>query len=129
MEASYILSEALSLFSSNKFISSLNEINDEKIVCISFKITENLSEQLNATSFSHHFSDKSSVIISFESIIDEHEAKIFWKNCEREKFKTLRIAEDYDGTVIKYCKRFLLETFKNQEASKYIYNMGSFGYY
>ena len=117
MEASFTISEALMLLSSSDYISTANEIKNDKIVCISFKITENLTELCNVPLLANQLKDKS-VIISFQSIVNAHEVKIFWKNVQNETLKMLKIAEDYDGFVAAYCKQFLLETIENQEISK-----------
>lgn len=119
MEDSFTLSTALKLLSSKDFITSANEVKDDKIVLISLKISENLTDQLNVTSFAHNFSEMSAAIISFESIVDDHEVEIFWKSLKDENFKLLKIVDDIDAIVVAYCKRFLHDAIKNQELSEY----------
>ena len=99
------MSAALSLLSEPNY--GNRAIIDEKIIKIKFKINEKLDDQLNETSFKHHFQAGSSVLITFDATAVDGESKVFWKLHGQENFKLLRLPEDLDGTVTEYCRNYL----------------------
>jgi len=109
MDESYPLAVALKSLSIHNY--GLNAIIEDNVIKINFLINEKLSDELNATSFAHHFPKENSVRITFRSIIENSENKIFWKlkntnngNGQQQKFHLLNIEEDPDGAVTEYCQ-------------------------
>lgn len=109
MDESYPIADAIKSLSTHNY--GPNAITEDNIIKIKFLINEKFSEELNATSFDHYFSKENSVRITFQSIVENCENKIFWKlkstnngNGQQQKFHLLNIEEDSDGAVTEYCQ-------------------------
>ncbi|KAL7014345.1 hypothetical protein ACKWTF_015871 [Chironomus riparius] len=111
MDESCSLAEALTTLSSPNY--GPYSITKDKTIKINFVINEKLSDELNATSFTHYFPKDHSVRLTFRSTVEGSENKIFWKlRCKEQqkqpqKFCLLHIDDDSDGAVTDYCQNHI----------------------
>jgi len=112
MDESYPLAVALKSLSTHNY--GPNAIIEDNVIKINFLINEKLSDELNTTSFAHHFPKENSVRITFRSTVENSENKIFWKlkstkdeDDQQQKFHLLNIEEESDGTVTEYCQNHI----------------------
>ena len=113
MDESYPLAVALKSLSTHNH--GPNAITEKNLIKINFVINEKLSDELNATSLAHYFLKEKSVRITFRSIAENSENKIFWKlkstkdedDHHEQKFHLLNIEDDPDGAVTEYCQNHL----------------------
>jgi len=86
-------------------------IKEGNTIKINLLINEELSDDLNAASFAHHFSKNYSVRITFRSTVENSKNIIFWKLRSTDKakeqqqiFYKLNITKDSNSAVTDHCQ-------------------------
>lgn len=110
------LIDSLQFMTSPEFKSSIR--NTDTVYKITFKISAGIGTKLNETSIAHNFDFRHSVLISFKSLNDKGESKIFWKLSGCNDFYFLELMQPCSELVIEFCERFLVEEIGNGKCGK-----------
>lgn len=57
---------------------------------------------------------KNTILVAFQSTINGHESKTYWKTAGRDKFYSLDIEDDATDDITSFCHEFLIDEIKNE---------------
>ena len=117
MDTSCSITEALSSISSKN--SESNENSGREFREIKFYVNEELGEDFDERSFGSNFKSEYTVLVTFHSVVENFQTKIFWKTANQQKYYLLEIFDNKEGSATKICHNFIVEELKNKRTGKW----------
>jgi len=109
--------KSLEMISSIWFKSEI--IAMDNLIVVTMKIDEKFDKNLINDFRKLKFDKKSLILFIFESTLGKFQNKMFWKNAGSERVYMLDEFDDSDGTLGKYCKKFIMKELKLEKSGEF----------